>query len=119
MAGPLFPPVFLLVFFGVAPLGAAAPAANDYNVLVLMTDEHNPRITGCYGDPLVKTPALDSLAARGVRFTAAYCQNPVCVPSRVALASGRMPSNLNVFGNGGVNAIKYENITTLADVFVK
>jgi arylsulfatase A-like enzyme len=99
----------------------AAAAADDsgYNVLVLMTDEHNPRIMGCSGDPLVQTPALDSLAARGVRFTSAYCQNPICVPSRVALASGRMPSNLGVFGNSAPNSIKYENITTLADVFVR
>lgn len=97
-----------------------AADVRDYNVLVLMTDEHNPRITGCYGDPLVKTPTLDSLAARGVRFTAAYCQNPVCTPSRVALVSGRMPSNLGVFGNvNAASGIKYENITTLADVFVK
>jgi choline-sulfatase len=98
------------------PIGAA-PAAlgNGYNVLVLMTDEHNPRIMGCAGDPLVKTPTLDALAARGVRFTAAYCQNPVCTPSRVALASGRMPSNLGTFGNG--NTQKYPNVTTIADLF--
>ncbi len=40
-----------------------------------------------------------TLAAKGVRFTAAYCQNPICVPSRVSLVSGRMPSQLNTFGN--------------------
>lgn len=100
-----------------APLFAAD--AEGYNVLVLMTDEHNPRIMGCAGDPLVKTPTLDSLAAQGVRFTAAYCQNPICVPSRVSLVSGRMASNLGVFGNAAPNGIKYEKITTLADVFVR
>ena len=98
------------------PLRAATPAG-DYNVLVLMTDEHNPRIMGCAGDPLVKTPTLDGLAASGVRFSAAYCQNPVCTPSRVALASGRMPSNLGTFGNG--NTQQYPNVTTLADLFVQ
>ena len=48
-----------------SPGAAAAEPAAHYNVLLLMTDEHNPRITGCYGDPLVKTPTLDSLAAPG------------------------------------------------------
>ncbi len=94
----------------------AADSTGGYNVLLLMSDEHNPRVIGAYGDPLVKTPTLDSLAATGVRFTAAYCQNPICVPSRVALVSGRMPSNLNTFGNTANQ--KYQNITTLADLFV-
>lgn len=107
---------FLLLLAGAstAVFGADRPAG--YNVLFLMTDEHNPRITGCYGDPLVKTPTLDALAARGVRFTAAYCQNPICVPSRVSLVSGRMASNLATFGNTANQ--KYEGITTLADLFV-
>jgi choline-sulfatase len=92
-------------------------AAEPYNVLVLMCDEHNPHIMGCAGDPLVKTPTFDALAASGVRFTAAYCQNPICVPSRVSLISGRMPCHLNTFGNTANQ--KYEGITTLADVFTK
>ena len=107
----------ILVSFAMAAAHAAAPVS-DVNVLVLMTDEHNPRIMGCAGDPLVKTPTLDNLAATGVRFTAAYCQNPVCTPSRVALASGRMPSNFGVFGNNAAATFKYPNVTTLADLFV-
>ena len=99
--------------FGAEPSAGSAP----YNVLFLMTDEHNPRILGCSGDPLVKTPTLDALAATGVRFTAAYCQNPICVPSRVSLVSGRMASNLNTFGNTANQ--KYQGMTTLADVFVQ
>ncbi len=94
----------------------AAAAGGKFNVLVLMTDEHNAAITGCYGDPVVRTPTLDALAASGVRFTAAYCQNPICVPSRVSLVSGRMPSNLHQFGNA--NTQKYEGVTTLADLFI-
>jgi choline-sulfatase len=95
----------------------AGENGGPYNVLVLMCDEHNASVLGCYGDPLVKTPTLDSLASQGVRFTAAYCQNPICVPSRVSLVSGRMPCHLDTFGNTPNQ--KYENITTLADVFVK
>lgn len=100
-----------------SPLRGALGESGDYNVVVLMTDEHNAAITGCYGDPLVRTPTLDALAATGVRFTAAYCQNPICVPSRVSLVSGRMASNLGQFGN--TNTQKYEGTETLADVFVK
>ena len=112
----------LLTALLLAPLAELRAAASESatsqpNVLLLMTDEHNPRITGCYGDPLVKTPTLDSLAATGVRFTTAYCQNPICVPSRVSLVSGKMPSHLNTFGNTANQ--KYENITTLADAFVQ
>jgi choline-sulfatase len=105
-----------LLLAGLAAL-RANESAESYNVILLMTDEHNPRITGCYGDTLVKTPTLDGLAARGVRFTSAYCQNPICVPSRVSLVSGRMPSHLQTLGNAANQ--KYENMTTLADVFNK
>ena len=82
-----------------------------------MSDEHTPKVLGCYGDKLVKTPTLDSLAASGVRFTAAYCQNPICVPSRVSLVSGRMPCHLDTFNNKPNQT--YTGITTLADVFVQ
>lgn len=107
----------LALLLGTRAIADAATTAGPYNVLVLMTDEHNPRILGCAGDPLVQTPTLDSLAATGVRFTAAYCQNPICVPSRVSLVSGRMPSNLNTFGN--TENQRYEDVTTLADLFMK
>lgn len=109
-------PLISLLFALPAILHSAEPA-EQYNVVLLMTDGHHARVLGCYGDPLVKTPTLDSLAGQGVRFTAAYCQNPICVPSRVSLVSGRMPCHLNTFGNTANQ--KYENVTTLADVFVQ
>ena len=58
------------------------------NVLLIMSDEHSREIAGCYGNPLVKTPNLDALAARGVVFERAYCNSPICVPSRASLATG-------------------------------
>ena len=58
------------------------------NVLVLMSDEHDPRHMGCSGSPLVKTPHLDALAARGTRFSSAYTPSPICVPARAAFATG-------------------------------
>ena len=59
------------------------------NVLFLMSDEHLRDAAGCYGSPIVETPAIDALAARGTRFTRAYTSSPICVPARAALATGR------------------------------
>ena len=58
------------------------------NILVIISDEHRKDAMGCAGHPLVKTPNLDSLAARGTRFTNAYTSSPMCVPTRAALACG-------------------------------
>lgn len=63
-------------------------AAAPQNLLILMSDEHNPKIAGYAGHRIVSTPALDALAARGSRFTAAYTPSPICVPARASLATG-------------------------------
>ncbi|MHC4062732.1 MAG: sulfatase-like hydrolase/transferase, partial [Planctomycetota bacterium] len=52
------------------------------NILVIMSDEHNAGVLGCYGNDIVKTVNLDGLAARGVTFENCYCNSPLCVPSR-------------------------------------
>ncbi|MDO6728252.1 sulfatase-like hydrolase/transferase [Cognatishimia sp. 1_MG-2023] len=62
---------------------------NSINQLLIMTDEHTRKVLGCYGNHLVKTPNLDRLAARGTLFTDAYCNVPICVPSRASFATGR------------------------------
>jgi choline-sulfatase len=59
------------------------------NLLFILSDEHNRKIAGCYGHPFVQTPNIDGLAARGTLFEAAYCNSPICVPARAALATGR------------------------------
>jgi len=76
-----------------------APEEDRPNVLLLMADEHSGRVMRNAGNKIVKTPTLDALAESGVQFTSAYCQNPICVPSRASLGTGRMPSKLGVFGN--------------------
>ncbi|MDM0109164.1 sulfatase-like hydrolase/transferase [Variovorax sp. J22R24] len=58
------------------------------NVIVIMSDEHDPRIMRCAGHPIAKTPNLDALAARGTRFANAYTPSPICVPARAAFATG-------------------------------
>ena len=59
------------------------------NLLILMSDEHNPKVMGCAGHGIIRTPNLDALAAGGTRFTAAYTTCPICVPARASFATGR------------------------------
>ncbi len=74
------------------------------NLLFILSDEHSRRVLGCYGHPAVRTPNLDRLAAQGVRFTDAYCNSPICVPSRAALATGRYVHDIRFWDN----AIPYD-----------
>jgi choline-sulfatase len=69
------------------------------NLLYIHSDQHNPFVMGCAGDPLVATPNLDGLAARGVRCSNVYCPSPVCVPSRMAMLAGRYPADIQVWTN--------------------
>lgn len=69
------------------------------NVVVIMSDEHDPRVMGCSGHPFVHTPQLDALAARGVRFANAYTPSPICVPARAAFATGRRVHQLRHWDN--------------------
>ena len=72
------------------------------NLLYIHTDQHNPYVTGCYGDPLIQTPNLDRLAASGVVFDNTYCPSPICVPSRMAMLSGRHPYQNEVWTNSHI-----------------
>lgn len=70
-----------------------------HNLIVIMSDEHHPRAMGAAGHPFAITPNLDRLAARGTRFDAAYCNSPICVPSRASFATGRYVHELGTWDN--------------------
>jgi arylsulfatase A-like enzyme len=70
------------------------------NILLFITDQHRADYLGCYGHPLLETPHIDSIAARGVRFTRFYVATPVCMPNRSTFMTGRMPSVHGVRSNG-------------------
>ena len=69
------------------------------NLLILMSDEHDPRWIGCSGNSLMHTPNLDRLAARGLRFTDAYTTCPICVPARAAFAIGKYIHQIGFWDN--------------------
>lgn len=73
---------------------------NRPNVLLIITDQHRADHLGCYGNRQVRTPHLDRLAARGQRFERCYVANPICMPNRATLLTGRMPSVNGVRHNG-------------------
>jgi choline-sulfatase len=69
------------------------------NLLFIMSDEHSKRVLGCHGHAVIKTPNLDQLASRGVRFTDAYCNSPICVPSRASFQTGRYVHDIRFWDN--------------------
>ena len=75
---------------------------NRPNILFLMSDEHTPHAIGCGGNAIVRTPNLDGLADKGTYFETAYCQVPLCTPSRMCMLTGKHASRCSGWRNGSV-----------------
>ncbi len=88
------------------------------NVLLVAVDDLNADL-GCYGHPLVHSPNVDRLAKRGLRFDKAYCQYPVCNPSRSSFMTGLYPEQTGVLSNAGHFRNKHPKLISLSQHFMK
>ena len=83
----------------ITPLMSIAQTAARPNILIIMTDQQTADAMSIAGNKDLHTPAMDKLAQNGVRFTKAYCAQPLCTPSRTAIFSGKMPYETGFIGN--------------------
>ena len=85
-----------LVLASAIPFAPSVPAAERPNVVFILTDNQGAWTLGCYGNPDIRTPHIDRLAAEGLRFTHALSSNPVCSPTRATFLTGLLPSQHGV-----------------------
>jgi hypothetical protein len=82
------------------PLEARSTFQTEPNILVIMTDQQAATAMSCTGNPHLKTPAMDSIAAGGIRFERAYVTQPLCLPCRSSMLTGRYPHEIGTVTNG-------------------
>ncbi len=106
----------IVLFAGAGSFFTVAAQTTDTrqrpNVLFIAIDDLNDWVGVMKGHPDVKTPNLDKLAARGVRFQNAYCQAPLCGPSRASVMTGLRPSTSGIYGMINDNLIRSDNAVT-------
>ncbi len=80
------------------------------NILLVMADQLTPSALPAYGNTVTRTPNVDALAAEGVVFENAYCNSPLCAPSRASLMAGLLPSRLGTYDNGAEFSASYPTV---------
>lgn len=90
--------VLILTMFLAFGLARAAETPPKYNVLFIIADDLTYTALSCYGNTVCQTPNIDAIAAKGARFTRAYCQGTYCGPSRASFMSGYYPHAIGVLG---------------------
>jgi len=97
-------------------LSSFLSVAEAKNVVFFIVDDLRPRL-GAYGDPVAVTPAIDSLAKEGSLFNRAYCQYPICNPSRTSFLSGLRPDSTAVYGNDQKPEVALRGVPVLNQYF--
>ena len=100
---------------------AEAADKKRFSILFMMTDQHHHGVLGCAGNPIVKTPNLDKLAADGAMFTDAVCPTPFCSPTRASLITGMWPHTHEIVKNvqGEQSALMDDTVATEQILFDK
>ena len=99
-------------------LNLSAAEQKHPNILLILVDDLKPAL-GCYGDPVAKTPNMDALAARGMRFDRAYCNQAVCAPSRFTLMLGSHSTSTGLYNLGSQLRDLVPDAVTLPQYFAR
>ncbi|MBU6176063.1 MAG: sulfatase-like hydrolase/transferase, partial [Planctomycetes bacterium] len=108
--------LMVILFALIGCVSFAEAGEKQKNVLFIISDDLN-NCLACYGDPRAKTPNIDRLASRGMRFDLAYCGFPLCGPSRNSLLTGLYPNSTGIHKNSQIFRQSIPNQPSMPQVF--